>query len=242
MIKKHQQPAAYVACRKMLTAFHAVSVGDAGYRATGHSREDDVLVVDVLERVGTGENFVELIVIDIYNDEAVVVGHLGEPLQRAAQVLDGALLRQRHLVEGRSTVGVRPHQTNLWYEIQSTAQVTKEHEIPRKRKTCHERMKIYEASGTLSSEQPTPKRHQLFVRKRSGRKVSTRTRFELARAEPIGLAVQRLNHSATSSGTTYRYTDAISTWWCHVYCIWQHHAVLPTPMRRRATFILPPYF
>lgn len=31
------------------------------------------------------------------------------------------------------------------------------------------------------------------------KEVTTRMRFELTRAEPIGLAVQRLNHSATSS-------------------------------------------
>jgi hypothetical protein len=33
----------------------------------------------------------------------------------------------------------------------------------------------------------------LFYTKR----LTTRKRFELSRAEPIGLAVQRLNHSAT---------------------------------------------
>ncbi len=34
-------------------------------------------------------------------------------------------------------------------------------------------------------------------------KYPTGMRFELTRAEPIGLAVQRLNHSATQSAISY---------------------------------------
>jgi hypothetical protein len=37
------------------------------------------------------------------------------------------------------------------------------------------------------------------LRKKNKKKISTKMGFEPTRAEPIGLAVQRLNHSATSS-------------------------------------------
>ena len=37
------------------------------------------------------------------------------------------------------------------------------------------------------------------IRSKEKKKIPTRMGFEPTRAEPIGLAVQRLNHSATSS-------------------------------------------
>ena len=89
----------------------AKSTGDAG-DGWSHSREDDVLVVDVFERVGAGEDLVELVVVDV-DDDQTVVRHTGEPLQGATQVLNGALLRQRDLVEHRPTRRLRPHHANL---------------------------------------------------------------------------------------------------------------------------------
>ena len=44
----------------------------------------------------------------------------------------------------------------------------------------------------------------------SKKKNSTPMGFEPTRAEPIGLAVQRLNHSATSS---YCWKEPIIFWW-----------------------------
>ena len=45
-----------------------------------------------------------------------------------------------------------------------------------------------------------PGNGKFFSSKNILKKFSTRMGFEPTRAEPIGLAVQRLNHSATSSG------------------------------------------
>ena len=45
-----------------------------------------------------------------------------------------------------------------------------------------------------------------FKKSIAGReKISTKMGFEPTRAEPIGLAVQRLNHSATSSDRDFKY-------------------------------------
>ena len=50
------------------------------------------------------------------------------------------------------------------------------------------------SSNATCGRPPTPRNPR---RQKQG--ATTRMRFELTRAEPIGLAVQRLNHSATSS-------------------------------------------
>ena len=58
-----------------------------------HLRKNDVFVVDVLQGVGASEDLVELVVVDVDDDKRMVMRHLGEPLQDAAQVLDGPLFR-----------------------------------------------------------------------------------------------------------------------------------------------------